>query len=67
MTNLFKLSEVWRSIFQRKKNSKVKEDGECLLNERSSDLLQQKEFDNTLIFETVTTQEQVVLQEGDDV
>jgi hypothetical protein len=44
------------------KNSEVKEDGECLLNERSSDLLQQKEF-NALIFETVTTQEQFLVDE----
>ena len=50
-----KMSEVCGSIFQKMKNSEVKEDGECMLNETSSDLLQQKEFDNTLIFEIVTT------------
>ena len=29
--------------------------------------MQQKKFDNTLIFEIVTTQEQFVVQEGDEV
>jgi len=49
------------------KNFDVKEDGECLLNERSIDLLQQKEFNNAWIFEDVTTQEQVLVKEGDEI
>lgn len=49
------------------KKSKVKEDGEYLLNERSNEILQQKEFDNALIFEIVTTQEQFLVKEGDEI
>lgn len=37
------------------KYSRVKNDGECLLNNKSSELWQQKEFSNTLMFEAVTT------------
>jgi len=53
--------------FSKDKNSEVKEDGEYLLNEKSSDLLQQKELDNVLMFETVTTQEKFIMKEGDEI
>ena len=49
------------------KNSDVKEDGECLLNERSNDLLQRKEFNNVWMCEDVTTQEQFLVKEGDEI
>ena len=49
------------------KNFEVKEDGECLLNERSSDLLHQKELSNAWMCEDVTTQEQVLVKEGDEI
>lgn len=48
------------------KNSEVKEDGEYILNKKSSEVLKQKEFDNALIFETVTTQEQFLVK-GDEI
>lgn len=44
------------------KNSKVKEDGECLLNVKISDVLQQRELNNALIFETVTTMEKFLMK-----
>ena len=49
------------------KNFEVKEDGECLLNERSSDLLQQKELNNALIFESVTKPEEFLVKEGNEI
>jgi len=49
------------------KNSEIKEDEECLLNERNSGLLQQKELNNAWMCEDVTTQEQVLVEEGDEV
>ena len=48
------------------KNSEVKNDGECLLDEKSSELLQQKEFSNTLMFEAMTTQEKFLVK-GDEI
>ena len=42
-------------------------DEECLLNEKSSDLLQQKELSNALIFEAVTTHEKFLVKEGDEI
>jgi len=62
--------EVVRSMkkyLSQDKNFEVKEDGECLLNERSRDLLQQKELNNAWMCEDVTTQEQVLVKEGDEI
>lgn len=37
------------------------------MNKKSSELLQQKESSNTLMFEAVTTQEQFLVKEGDEI
>jgi len=62
--------EVVRSMeeyLSKDKNSKIKEDAECLLNERSGDLMHHKELNNALIFEIVTTQEEFLVKEGDEI
>ena len=51
-----------KKYFSKDKNSEVKEDGECLLDDRSSDLLQQKELNNEWMCEDVTTHEKVLVK-----
>lgn len=48
------------------KNFEVNNAAECLLNEKSSELLQQKEFSNTLMFEATTTQGNFLVK-GDEI
>ena len=49
------------------KNSKINEDEECPLNERNNDLLQQKELNDAWMCEAMTTKEQDLVEEGDEV
>ena len=49
------------------KYSEEKNDGDYLLNEKSSELLQQKECSNIMMFETAITQEQFLVKEGDEI
>lgn len=60
------IKSMAKYIFEDK-NFEVKNDGECPLNEKSSELLQQKEFINTLIFEVVTTHEKFLVKKGHEI
>lgn len=62
----FEVVKSMGEYISKGKNSEVKNDEECLVNEESSELLQQKELSNTLMFEAVTKQEEFLVK-GDEI
>jgi len=61
----FKVVKRMEEYNSEDKYSEVNNDGECLLNEKSNELLHQKEFSNELMFEAVTTQRQFLVKGGE--